>query len=95
MGSLFNFACAPEELPVIRPRLFGLLEQTLGYEWTYRISLVEQYRRHLAFAEDVKSHLEAAEVPVRDMLDAQSLIQDAGEHPDFWTADPPKGKARP
>ena len=56
-GSLFNFACAPEDLPVIRPRLFDLLEQTLGYEWTYRISLVEQYARHLAFAEDVRTRL--------------------------------------
>ena len=88
IGSLFNFACAPEELPVIRPRLFDLLEQTLGYEWTYRLSLVEQYARHLAFAEDVRSRLRGADVPVRDMLDAQSLIQDAGEHADFWTADP-------
>ena len=86
IGSLFNFACAPEDLPVIRPRLYDLLEQTLGYDWTYRISLVEQYKRHLAFAEDVKTRLQAAGIQQRDMLDAQSLIQDAGVHADFWTA---------
>jgi len=88
IGSLFNFASAPEELPVIRPRLFDLLEQTLGYEWTYRLTPAEQYARHLAFAEDVRGRLHAADFPVPDMLDAQSLIQDAGEHADFWTADP-------
>ena len=90
-GSLFNFACAPEDLPIVRPKVFDLLEQALGYEWTYRISLVEQYRRHLAFAEDVRARLEAVGVEVQDMVDAQSLIQDAGEHADFWTADPWKG----
>ena len=95
MGSLFNFAAAPEDLPVIRPKVFNVLEQTLGYEWTYRISLVEQYTRHLAFAEDVKERLEAAGVPVRDMLDAQSLIQDAGVHADFWTAGPRSVSGKP
>ncbi len=91
IGSLFNFACAPEDLPVIRPRLFDMLEQTLGYEWTYRLSLVDQYARHLAFAEDVRARLDEAGIPVRDMLDAQSLIQDAGEHADFWMAGRQKG----
>jgi hypothetical protein len=86
MGSLFNFASAPEDLPVIRPAVFDLLEQTLGYEWTYRISIVEQYKRHLAFAEDVKNQLQEAGVPVRDMLDAQGLIQIAGLQADFWAA---------
>jgi len=86
LGSLFNFAVAPQELPVMRPRLFGLLEQTLGYEWSYRIPLVEQYARHLAFAADFSARLAEAGVPVRDMLDAQSLIQIAGTQADFWAA---------
>ena len=88
VGSLFNFACAPAELPVVRPRLYDRLEQSLGYEWTYRLPLADQYRRHLTFAADVKARLAAADIPVRDMLDVQSLIQDAGEHADFWTSDP-------
>ena len=88
VGTLFNFAGAPEELPVVRPRLFNILQQSLGYEWTYRLSLVDQYRRHLGFAADVAARLDAAGIPARDMIDVQSLIQDAGEHADFWTADP-------
>jgi hypothetical protein len=84
IGSLLNFACAPQDLPVIRPRLFDLLEQTLGYEWTYRLSLSEQYTRHLAFAEDVRTRLQEAGIPVRDMLDAQSLIHLAATQADFW-----------
>ncbi len=92
MGSLFNFACAPEHLPVIRPQVFDVLEQTLGCEWTYRLSLTERYKRHVAFAEDVMARFRAADIPVRDMLDAQSLIQDAGEHADFWTGDSSNGR---
>ncbi len=84
IGSLLNFASAPQDLPVIRPRLFDLLEQTLGYEWTYRISLVEQYTRHLAFAADVRTRLQQADIPVRDMLDAHSLVHLAGTQADFW-----------
>jgi hypothetical protein len=87
-GSLLNFATAPTELPVVRADVFDLLEKTLGYEWTIELTPVEQYERHLAFAGDVRARLEEAGVPVRDMLDVQSLIQDAGVHLDFWAADP-------
>jgi hypothetical protein len=87
-GSLLNFAAAPIELPVVRPDVFDLLEKTLGYEWTIELTLVEQYERHLAFAADVHDRLEDTGVPVRDMLDVQSLIQSAGVHADFWAADP-------
>jgi hypothetical protein len=95
LGSLFNFAVAPEELPVIRPRLFDLLEQTLGYEWTYRISLPEQYVRHVSFADHVRERLAGAGIPVRDMVDVQSLIQAAATEADFWAAEPrPAGPRR-
>jgi hypothetical protein len=84
LGSLFNFAVTPEELPAINPRLFNLLEQTLGYEWTFRRSLADQYTHHLAFAADVAARLREARVEVRDMIDVQSLIQVAATQPDFW-----------
>jgi hypothetical protein len=89
-GSLFNFASDPENLPVVSPDVFNLLEWTLGYAWTFRIPLVEQYRRHLAFAEDVRERLGREGVPARDMLDVGSLVQTAGTEPDHWTsaADP-------
>jgi hypothetical protein len=84
LGALLNFACAPEELPAMRPGLWNLLEQTLGYEWTFRRSVIEQYELHLEFTEHVQRRLREAGVELRDMLDTQSLIYNAGLHPDFW-----------
>lgn len=98
-ASLLNFASAPEALPVVRPDLFNLLEQTLGYEWTFKISAVEQYERHLAFAEDVRSRLAGAGIEARDMIDTQSLIQIGGHEADFWALDPERhagiGRGKP
>ena len=49
-GALLNFACAPEELPAMHLEAWNLVEQTLGYEWSFRRSPAEQYRFHLDFA---------------------------------------------
>lgn len=83
-GSLFNFASQPESLPVVAPELYDPLERTLGREWTFRLPLGEQYRQHLAFADEFGDRLRAAGVPVRDMLDVGSLIHQAGVDPDEW-----------
>ena len=93
-GSLFNFATDPENVPVVRPDLFNMLQFTLGYAWTFRIPLVEQYRRHLAFADDVAERARRGGVPVKDMLDAGSLIQTAGLERDHW-ADGDRPRDRP
>ena len=87
LGSLLNFACAPEDLPAVRLDAWDLLQQTLGCEWTFRRSPVDHYRRHLDFARDVEHRLRAAGIDVRDMLDTQSLIHVAGTQADFWAAD--------
>ena len=97
-ASLLNFAFAPEELPIVRPDVWNLLQQTLGYEWTFRRSLLEQYELHLEFAREVERRLTEAGVEVQDMLDAQSLIHVAGTQPDFWAVDHrtrPAGKPPP
>ena len=86
IGALLNFAFAPEHLPAIRLDLWNLVEQTLGLEWTFRRSLVEQYRLHLDFAHEVERRLREAGVDVRDMLDTQILIQLAAVEADFWAA---------
>ncbi len=83
-GALLNFACAPEELPAMRLDAWNLLEQTLGLEWTFRRSLVEQYRLHLDFATEFERRVRDAGIEVRDMLDTQSLIHIAGTQADFW-----------
>ena len=86
LGALLNFAAAPESLPAIRLDAWYLLQQTLGLEWTFRRSPVEQYRIHLEFAAEFERRLRAAGIEVRDMLDTQSLIQIAGSEVDFWAA---------
>jgi Glycosyltransferase family 92 len=93
-GSLFNFACDPENLPIVRPDAENLVQRTLGCGSTFRISLVEQYERHLDFAKDVERRLREGGIEVRDMLDTQSLIHIAGTQPDFWAADR-QGASRP
>ena len=74
LGSLFNFAAQPDRLPVVRPEMLNLLEQSLGREWTFRLPLTDLYERHLAFIDDVGERCTAAGIPVRDMLDLQSLV---------------------
>lgn len=93
-GALLNFACAPEELPSMHLEAWNLVEQTLGYEWSFRRSPAEQYRFHLDFAADVDRRLRAGGIEVRDMLDTQSLIHIAGAQADFWMADRPKRRDR-
>ena len=87
VGALLNFAAAPEDVPAMHLDAWNLLEQTLGYEWTFRRSLAEQYRCHLEFAGDVERRLREAGIDVRDMLDTQSLIHIAGTQADFWMSD--------
>jgi Glycosyltransferase family 92 len=93
-GSLLNFACSPEDLPIVRPDAWNLVQQTLGYESIFRRSPLEHYERHLDFARDVEHRLREARIEVRDMLDTQSLIHIAGMQPDFWAADP-RTESRP
>ena len=88
LGSLFNFAAQPERLPVLRPETLNLLEQSLGREWTFRLPLTDLYERHLAFVDEVGQRCAAAGIPVRDMLDLQSLVTIAGDDVDFWMVDP-------
>ena len=85
-GALLNFACAPEELPAVRLDAWDLLEQTLGLDWTFRMSAVDRYRVHLDFARAFEGRLVEAGIEVRDMLDTQTLIQIAGTEADFWAA---------
>jgi hypothetical protein len=84
LGSLFNFAAAPDRLPVMVPKLFRDLEELLGYPMPSGDSIPELYRHHIDFARDVEVRLRAAGAPVRDMLDVQAVIFEASRHWRFW-----------
>ena len=83
-GSLFNFAVEPLALPVIRPARYVRLRAALGEEPLSGLPVAEQYGEHVAFAERVQRRLQEAGVPLRDMVDTQSLIWSAGAYMDNW-----------
>jgi glycosyl transferase family 92 len=85
-GSLFNFAIEPESLPVIRNRLFTRLQRILGLKPITQESVVDQYRYHLEFATSLHEELSRRAVPVRDMVDTQSLIWVAAEETEIWAS---------
>jgi predicted O-methyltransferase YrrM len=83
-GSLFNFAVEPRSLPIIQPRLFERIEQRLGWQRIAEGGLTERYEDHLAFARNIEAAMRSAGIPLRDMLDVQSLILATSEHTSSW-----------
>ena len=83
LGSLFNFATDPASLPLVRMWHFETLEEILGFE--ARPDTIEAaYSDHLAFAREVRSRMEESGLPVRDMVDVQSMIFIAAREGTFW-----------
>jgi hypothetical protein len=91
-GSLFNFATEPARLPFVLAHPFRNLEELLGHDAEPDESVSDSYRRHLTFARALEAELGTAGVPVRDMLDVQSLIFDASRNAAFWY-EPPEGES--
>ena len=89
MGAVFNFSLAPESLPLLRTVSFARVEHALGFDPKWEASLVEQYESHVDFAGVVKQRLEDERVPIRDMIDLQSLIFIAGYEHEFWAVEEP------
>jgi hypothetical protein len=87
VASLLNFGTSPERLPIVPTGRYGLLPGLLGEEGTRPATPVDAYRRHLAFASKVRSALVGAGVPVRDMLDVESLISLSSAQEEFWARD--------
>jgi glycosyl transferase family 92 len=86
LGSLFNFATAPGELPIVRPGVFSALAETLG--GTGAVGTAgERYARHLAFGREIQGVLAEAGVPVRDQIDAEALILICWQDHEFWGSD--------
>jgi hypothetical protein len=90
-GSLFNFAAEPARLPFMLAHPFRNVEELLGHGAGPDDSVSDAYRHHLAFVRDLEAELRAAGLPVRDMLDVQSLIFDASRNAAFW-CEPPEAE---
>lgn len=88
-GALLNFALAPKELPLIRPNMFGLLESLLDRQPSPDASAADQYASHLRFGRELQNRLRREGVPIRDMLDVESLVCIAAVERDFWLIGPP------
>jgi hypothetical protein len=86
LGSLFNFATAPGELPIVRPGVFQAFEETLG-ETPAAGSASNQYAHHVAFAKSMQAVFARAELPVRDMIDTEALILICWQDHEFWSSD--------
>jgi hypothetical protein len=87
-GSLLNFAVEPGSLPVIRAALFTRLMRIVGYELKPEGSVSDRYEHYLAFARWIQTQMQNHGIPVRDMVDTQSLIWIAAADRDLWASEP-------
>lgn len=84
LASLLTFGMAPETRPIVPPAHYKRLQELLGSECAPAAGVSEDYRRDLAFARRVESALTEAGVPVRDMVDVESLITLCSLHHELW-----------
>jgi Glycosyltransferase family 92 len=89
LGSLFNFAASPFELPLVDAVQFGRVEAALGFGYNEFAPPADQYRHHVRFANEVRERLSDAGVEVADMLDVNSLILHASDQIDHWLGSRP------
>ena len=84
IGSLLNFGTSPERLPVVRAARYARLRELLGEESDPPAGELQDYRRDLTFAYAVETALRDAGVPVRDMIDVDSLMSICAVEEEFW-----------
>jgi hypothetical protein len=84
IASLLNFASSPATLPVVHLGRYARLQELLGEDAIYRSSPVETYRACLDFARKIDRLLRAAGIPVRDMIDVESLITTCSIEHELW-----------
>ena len=76
VGSVLNFAAEPARLPLVKSTVFEFAEQAADFPRPTG-GAVEVYEKHLEFARLARKKLEEAGLPIRDMLDVQSVIWEA------------------
>lgn len=74
LGSLLDFAAEPESMPFVRVTVFERIEKAVDAPTAQADPAPERYMNHVGFAQEVAGRLRTADVPVRDMVDVQSLI---------------------
>jgi hypothetical protein len=84
VGALLNFGASPERVPVAHPARYALVRHLLGEDAAQSATPLERYRGSLAFAAAVEAALREAGVPVRDMIDVDSLITICGAQAELW-----------
>lgn len=84
VASLLNFAVSPERLPILRAGSSGRAQELLGEEPPERGRPVDAYRRYIVFARKVEAAFRDAGVPVRDMIDVESLITICAIDQELW-----------
>ena len=84
VASLLNFGLAPETVPLAHPARYGQLQELLGETRVERRSARETYRACLDFAFEIDRLLRAGGVPVRDMVDVDSLISICVVEQELW-----------
>jgi hypothetical protein len=72
-GSLFNFSLHPDSLPAVRTRVFESVERRVAWD-VPSTDPTDRYADHLGFAQEVQNRISAAGVPIRDMIDVQSIL---------------------
>jgi Glycosyltransferase family 92 len=97
LGSLINFGIAPERAPVVRPREYARLRKLLGDDAAAQSVPRVEYRRDLVFVAEVEAALRDASVPIRDMVDVESLIAVCARQHALWAgavdaADTPRSR---
>lgn len=73
LGSVFNFAIDPTQLPIVKAFPFSDAERATGFK-VVNSDPAATYAQHLEFSELAEDALKSAGVQVRDMLDVQSVI---------------------
>jgi hypothetical protein len=78
---------------------YGRVAELVGEAPSQPATPVEEYRSCIAFAQEVEAALIAAGVPVRDMIDVESLIAIGSAEQEFWLPDAdaadPRRRSRP
>jgi hypothetical protein len=82
--SLLNFGLLPEAVPLAHPARYGQLRELLGQGPVGVGSPAETYVECLNFAHEVDRLLRDAGVPVRDMVDVDSLISICVFERELW-----------
>ncbi len=85
LGSFLNFAARPKEYPVVRAAPYETVERGVGYPLPPSKPPIARYEGHLAFAANAQERLDEAGIPLRDVLDVQSLIFVSSQELGAWT----------